>query len=82
MSFGWNLHRLRELKRDTIFNITSALGINQEKYISWEADEDEPDFSELCQLADYFMITVDNILDAAFDYTNYLCLVRVKGLLG
>jgi len=33
-------------------------------------------------LADYFMITVDNILlDAAFDYTNYLRLVRAKGLL-
>lgn len=81
MSFGWNLHRLRELKRDTIFNITSALGINQEKYISWEADEDEPDFSELCQLADYFMITVDNLLNNSFDYKGYLQRLEMYGLM-
>ncbi len=43
--------------------------------------EKEPELNELCLLADYFMITVDNILDAAFDYTNYLRLVKAKGLL-
>ena len=82
MYFERNLKRLRVIKNDSIENVSSAVGVSEATYASWESGEKEPELNELCLLADYFMITVDNILDAAFDYTNYLRLVRAKGLLG
>ena len=81
MYFERNLKRLRVIKNDSIENVSSAVGVSEATYASWESGEKEPELNELCLLADYFMITVDNILDAAFDYTNYLRLAKAKGLL-
>ena len=82
MNFSRNLQRLRLIKKEKAADVAADLGISEATYNSWESGEKEPELNELCLLADYFMITVDNILDAAFDYTNYLRLVRAKGLLG
>jgi len=81
MYFERNLKRLRVIKNDSIENVSSAVGVSEATYNSWESGEKEPELNELCSLAEYFMITVDNMLDAAFDYTNYLRLVKAKGLL-
>ena len=80
MNFGRNLHRLREIKKDTVATVSSALGISEATYLSWETGEIEPELNELCLLAEYFMITVDNMLNTAFDYKGYLHLLRVHGL--
>ena len=81
MIFSRNLKRLRYFKKATVHEVSTAVGVSLETYAAWESGEQEPELNELCSLADYFMITVDNILDAAFDYTNYLCLIKAKGLL-
>lgn len=81
MDFSRNLQRLRLIKKESAADVAADLGISEATYTSWESGEKEPELNELCSLAEYFMITVDNMLDAAFDYTNYLRLVKAKGLL-
>ena len=81
MNFSRNLQRLRLIKKEKAADVAADLGISEATYNSWESGEKEPELNELCLLADYFMITVDNILDAAFDYTKYLRLLMAKGLL-
>ncbi|WP_407396663.1 helix-turn-helix domain-containing protein [Anaerovibrio sp.] len=81
MNFGRNLKRLRQIKNATVLDVSVAVGVSEENYAAWESGEKEPELNELCLLAEYFIITVDNILDAAFDYTNYLRLLKAKGLL-
>ena len=80
MNFGGNLYRFRVIKNDTVKEISSALGVSEGIYLSWESGEQEPELNELCLLAEYFMVTVDNMLNTAFDYKEYLHLLRVHGL--
>lgn len=58
-----NLKKLRTDKGLSQMNLALDLGLSQSTYQQYEADIHEAGYDVLCQLADYFQVSVDYLLD-------------------
>jgi transcriptional regulator with XRE-family HTH domain len=57
-----NLKKIRVAKGLAQKEVAAHIGVTQTAVSDWERGEREPDFETLVKLADFFGVTVDNIL--------------------
>ena len=57
-----NLRELRTKKGVYQKDVASYLGVERTTYVKYERGDTEPSFETLCKLADYFNVSVDEIL--------------------
>lgn len=57
-----NLVVLRERKKLSQIEVAKNLGITQQRYSRYERGEREADYETLCKLADFFDVSVDELL--------------------
>lgn len=57
-----NLHELRKKIKKTQALVADEIQITRRAYSSYENGEREPSLETLCKLADYFEVTVDELL--------------------
>ena len=56
------LKELRKAKNLTQAEVCAAIGISTQVFSRYERGEHEPDYKTLCKLADFFGVTVDELL--------------------
>jgi transcriptional regulator with XRE-family HTH domain len=72
------LRTLRIAKGKTQNEVANMLGIDRTTYTKYETGDSNPDYSTICELADYFNVTVDYLLGrsvvtaAVQDYSEQL----------
>lgn len=62
MSFGENLERIRKKNKISQSKLGSALGITQQMISSYEKNISSPNIDCLIRLADYFHVSVDELI--------------------
>lgn len=66
--FGEKLRKLRVINRITQKELGNILGFSEAAIASWEKGRTEPDFDTLKSIANYFKVSVDDlILDEKID---------------
>lgn len=63
------LKKVRLMYGKTQQEVATAVGITQFTYSNYENEKTQPDFSLLVKLADYFHVTVDELLGHEVPYT-------------
>lgn len=61
-TLGNNIKRLRSRERLTQEELSRQLHVNRATLANWEVGRTDPDHSALCQLADFFEVSVDYLL--------------------
>ncbi|MDR3293163.1 MAG: helix-turn-helix domain-containing protein [Clostridiales bacterium] len=61
-SFAKNIKALRTEEGCTQAELGKLLNVTQRKVSYWENGSVEPDLDTLCQLADFFRVTVDELI--------------------
>ena len=61
-SFGGNLRALRQERRISQAALAKAVGVTQQAVSGWESASMEPTLSNLWALADFFDISVDELI--------------------
>ena len=56
------LKELRKSKNITQLDVATAIGVSPQVLSRYERGEREPDYKTLCKLADFFGVTVDELL--------------------
>lgn len=56
------LKELRKAKNLTQADVCAAIGISTQVFSRYERGEHEPDYKTLCKLADFFDVTLDELL--------------------
>lgn len=56
------LKELRKSKNITQLDVATAIGVSSQVLSRYERGEREPDYKTLCKLADFFGVTVDELL--------------------
>ena len=64
MNIGNNISALRKKKRITQEELANELGVSAQAVSKWENNSSCPDVSLLTQIADYFNVSVDDLLRA------------------
>ena len=62
LSFGDRIKNLREDAELNQTELASAINATQRKISYWESGKIEPDISSLWSIADFFEITIDELL--------------------
>lgn len=62
IKFGQNLRVLRELENLKQIELAQKLGVTQRKVSYWETEQVEPSLVELWKIADFFNISVDELI--------------------
>ncbi|AWN66479.1 XRE family transcriptional regulator [Lactococcus lactis subsp. lactis] len=73
MNFGQKLKKLREDRNLKQSDIAEILGIKQSSYVTWEQKETNPTLELLTKIAEYYNISLDNLL---FDKINQVGISR------
>ena len=68
---GQNIKRLRQCKGDTQEKLADALHISTQAISKWENELSSPDISILPKLADYFGITIDELMGHKLNAYTY-----------
>ena len=63
-----NLKRIRLLADKNQTEVANAVNLTQHTYSNYETGKTQPDIATLIKLADYFHITVDNLLGHEVPY--------------
>lgn len=71
MTIGTNIKRLRQNKEITQECLSEALGISSQAVSKWENDSALPDILMLPRLADYFGITIDELMGYKLNALTY-----------
>ena len=61
--FSSNIRALRENSRLTQQQLADKLSVTQRKISYWESGKIEPDLESLWRLADFFDVTIDELVD-------------------
>ncbi|MDU7124913.1 MAG: helix-turn-helix transcriptional regulator [Streptococcus sp.] len=67
MTIGTRLQTLRKERHLTQANVAKALGISQQSYGRWETDKVKPSPDKLTQIATYFGVSTDYLLNSDTD---------------
>jgi transcriptional regulator with XRE-family HTH domain len=62
MSFGKNLEKIRKEHKISQAKLGSALGITQQMISSYEKDISSPNIDSLIKIADFFQMSVDDLI--------------------
>lgn len=71
MSIGNNIKRLRQNKGVTQEQLGEALGVSSQAVSKWENESALPDILTLPKLADYFGITIDEVMGYKLNALTY-----------
>lgn len=63
------LKEIRLNNRKTQQEVSKALGVTQNTYSNYENEKTQPDFKTLVKFADYFHVTIDELLGHEVPYT-------------
>lgn len=61
-NYGWALKQARLAKNKTLLDVEKATGINNANLSRWENDKSVPSIAFCERLADYYDITVDELI--------------------
>lgn len=67
MTIGTRLQNLRKERHLTQTDVAKALGISQQSYGRWETDKVQPSPAKLTQIATYFGVSTDYLLNSDTD---------------
>lgn len=67
MTIGTRLQTLRKERHLTQSDVAKALGISQQSYGRWETDKVKPSPAKLTQIATYFGVSTDYLLNSDTD---------------
>ena len=62
IEFGKNLRNLREMENLKQSELAERLGVTQRKVSYWETEKVEPSLSDLWKIADFFNVSVDELI--------------------
>lgn len=62
IKFGQNVRFLRELENLKQSELAQKLGVTQRKVSYWETEMVEPSLAELWKIADFFNISIDELI--------------------
>lgn len=62
MSFGRNLERIRKDRKVSQATLGEELGLTQQMISSYEKDTSSPNIEVLTKIAEYFNISIDNLV--------------------
>ena len=62
VEFGKNLRYLREMENLKQSELAEKLGVTQRKVSYWETEKVEPSLADLWKIADFFNISVDELI--------------------
>lgn len=62
IKFSQNLRILRECEKLKQIDLASKLGVTQRKVSYWETGKIEPSLEDLWKIADFFGVSVDEII--------------------
>ena len=62
IEFGKNLRNLREMENLKQSELAERLGVTQRKVSYWETEKVEPSLADLWKIADFFNISVDELI--------------------
>ena len=62
IEFGKNLRTLREMENLKQSELAERLGVTQRKVSYWETEKVEPCLADLWKIADFFNISVDELI--------------------
>ena len=62
IKFSQNLHLLREADKLKQSELAFRLGVTQRKISYWENEQVEPNLADLWKIADYFNISIDELI--------------------
>ncbi|MCR5792698.1 MAG: helix-turn-helix domain-containing protein [Lachnospiraceae bacterium] len=63
MSFGSNLERIRKDRKMSQAELGKVLGLTQQMISSYENDSSSPNVEILTKIADYFHVSIDDLVD-------------------
>lgn len=66
--FRVELKKQRENAGLSQYKLSEKIGVSQATVGMWESGKREPNFATMCQLADFFGISVDELLGRSSDY--------------
>ena len=70
MNLGNKIQELRKLKNVTQEELAAELGVTAAAVSKWEHNYTMPDLLMLCALADFFVVTTDELLGRAKEYKH------------
>ena len=62
IEFGKNLRSLREMENLKQSELAEKLGVTQRKVSYWETEKVEPSLADLWKIADFFNLSVDELI--------------------
>ena len=62
IKFGVNLRTLREVEKLKQSELAEKLGVTQRKVSYWETEKVEPSLADLWKIADFFNVSVDELI--------------------
>ena len=62
IEFGKNIRNLRETENLKQSELAEKLGVTQRKVSYWETEKVEPSLADLWKIADFFNISVDELI--------------------
>ena len=68
--FRVELKKQREIAGLSQYMLAEKMGVSQATVGMWESGKREPNFTTMCQLADFFGISVDELLGRSSDYRS------------
>ena len=60
--FSKNLRELRKSKELSAKKLSEALGVSMQNIYDWENEKNETDFATIIKIADYFDVSLDELL--------------------
>ena len=60
--FGKNLRKMRNKKKVSQMELANSMAVTQQAVAKWETDKASPDPDMLVKIADYFSVSVDELL--------------------
>ena len=62
IKFSQNLRLLRETEKLKQSELAQKLGVTQRKVSYWETGKIEPNLEDLCKIADFFIVSIDDLI--------------------
>lgn len=62
MTLGERLRRLREERKLVQYDVAEAIGVRAQQISRWETNVQSPDPPQLVKLADFFAVSLDDLL--------------------
>ena len=66
MNLGENIKNAREQAQKTVYDVERDIKINHSQFYRWESNQNEPSITQCIKLADYYGVSLDELVGRDF----------------